>query len=159
MSITITLVIQGLAFFLVAWVVMRYGWPFINGAIEERQQKIAAGLAAADRGQQELKDANARVEDLVREARGKAAQIVAQASQRALEVVEEAKQNAHGEGERLIVAAKGEIAAESARARGELRAQVAGLAIAGATRLLQREVDAKTHAKLLEELAAQIGGG
>jgi len=156
MSITITLIIQGFALFVVAWAVMKFGWPKIIGAIEARQKKIADGLAAADRGQKDLDEAKAQALDIVREARSKAAQIVEQANRRGGEVVEEARGTALAEGERLIAAARGEISTETARARGELRREVAHLALVGASQLLQREVDAKAHAQLLDELATRI---
>jgi F-type H+-transporting ATPase subunit b len=159
MSITITLIIQGLALFLVAWLVMRLGWPGIMGAIEARQKKIADGLAAADRGQKDLDEATAKALDIVREARSRAAQIVEQTNRRSGEMVEEARGVALAEGERLIVAARTEISTETARARGELREEVAQLALAGAAQLLRREVDARAHAELLEELSSRIAAG
>ncbi len=156
MSITITLIIQGFALFAVAWLVMKFGWPNIMSAIEQRQRKIADGLAAADRGQKDLDDAKAQALEIVREARSKAAQIVEQANRRGGEVVEEARGTALAEGERLITVARNEISTETARARGELRKEVAHLALVGASQLLQREVDAKAHAQLLDELATRI---
>ena len=156
MSITITLIIQGFALFAVAWLVMKFGWPPLMAAIEQRQKRIADGLAAADRGQKDLDDAKAQALDIVREARTKAAQIVEQANRRGGEVVEEARGTAASEGERLIAVARNEIATASARARGELRNEVAHLALAGASQLLGREIDAKAHAQLLDELAARI---
>ena len=156
MSITITLIIQGLAFFAVAWLVMHFGWPHINKAIEERQAKIASGLAAADRGQKDLEDAQARAQEIIKDARTRAAAIVDQAGKRSNEIVDEAKNSAVAEGERLINSARSEIAAESTRARTELRAQVATLAVKGAEQLLGREVNAQTHAALLDDLASQI---
>jgi F-type H+-transporting ATPase subunit b len=159
MSITITLIIQGLALYAVAWAVMRWGWPLIIAAIEERQKKIADGLAAADRGQKDLDVAKAQALEIIKNARGKAAQIVEQASRRSGELVEEARGTAAAEGERLIAVARGEISSASARARGELRAEVGRLAVAGAAQLLKREVDAKAHAELLEELAQRIAAG
>ncbi len=159
MSITITLIIQGFALFLVAWLVMKFGWPVILGAIEERQKKIADGLAAADRGQKDLDAAKAQALEIERAARTKAAQIVDQAGRRGNEVVEEARGAALAEGERLLAAARTEITTETARARGELRGQVAHLALAGASQLLKREIDPKAHAQLLDELAARIATG
>lgn len=159
MSITITLIIQGLAFFATAWVVMKFIWPPLLGAIEERQKKIAEGLAAADRGQKDLDDAKAQALEIVREARTKATQIVDQANRRSNEVVEEARGTALAEGERLIVAARNEIVTEQARLRGELRGEVAKLAVAGASQLLKREIDPGTHAQLLDELSARIARG
>src|SRR3974390_2149786 len=114
MSITITLIIQGFALFAVAWLVMKLGWPAIIGAIEERQKKIADGLAAADRGQKDLDEAKTQAIEIVREARTKAVQIVEQATHRGGEVVEEARGTAAAEGERLIGVARNEIANENA---------------------------------------------
>ncbi|HUO95297.1 MAG TPA: F0F1 ATP synthase subunit B [Steroidobacteraceae bacterium] len=156
MSITITLIIQGFALFLVAWLVMKLGWPSIIGAIEARQKKIADGLAAADRGQKDLDEAKAQALDIVRDARTKAAQIVEQANRRGGELVEEARGTAVAEGERLIAVARNEIATESARARGDLRNEVAHLALVGASQVLKREIDPKAHAQLLDELAQRI---
>lgn len=158
MSITITLIIQGLALFAVALLVMKLGWPQIMSAIEQRQKRIADGLAAADRGQKELEDANAKGLEIVREARTKAAQIVEQANRRGGEVIDEARGTALAEGERLIASARTEISTETTRARAELRGEVARLALAGAAQLLKREVDAKAHAELLEELSTRIAG-
>jgi F-type H+-transporting ATPase subunit b len=159
MSITITLIIQGLAFFLVAWLVMKFGWPNITAAIETRQKKIADGLAAADKGQNALEEAKQQALVIIREARSQAAQIVDQANRAGNELVDEARGSAAAEGERLMSAARAAIVNETARARGELRDQVAGLALAGATQVLKREVDAKAHAQLLDDLAAQIAAG
>jgi F-type H+-transporting ATPase subunit b len=156
MSITITLIIQGLAFFATAWLVMKFIWPPLLGAIEERQKKIAEGLAAADKGQNALQDAQSQALEIVREARTKASAVIDQANRRANELVEEARGTALAEGERLIAAARNEIATEQARVRGELRAEVANLAVAGASQLLKREIDPKAHAQLLDELAARI---
>ena len=145
MSITITLIIQGLAFFATAWLVMTFGWPHINKAIEERQAKIASGLAAADRGQKDLEDAQAKAQEIIKDARTRASLL--RYGVRAVVVAE---------GERLITAARSEVAAEATRARGELRAQVSILAVKGAEQLLGREVNAQAHAALLDDLAAQI---
>jgi F-type H+-transporting ATPase subunit b len=156
MSITITLIIQGLAFFGVALLVMKLGWPNIIAAIEQRQKQIADGLAAADRGLKDLEEAKVQALEIVRQARGKAVQIVDQANRRGGELVEEARGAALAEGERLLAGARSEISTERARARGELRREVGHLALAGAAQLLKREVDANAHAELLEELAGRI---
>lgn len=159
MNLTITIVIQGLAFFAVAWLVMKFGWPHIIGAIEERQKKIAEGLAAADKGQQDLDEAKARAQEIIREARDKAMQIVDQANRRGNEIVEDAKNTAISEGQRLLGQARESISLESARAREGLRQEVGALAVSGASRLLGREIDAKAHAELLDQLAAEIARG
>lgn len=159
MSINITLVVQALAFLSVAWLVMKFGWPAILGAIEQRQQKIAEGLAAAERGQRDLADAKNVANDIIKEAREKASKIVDQANRRQNEMIEEAKGAAQAEGQRLIGDARQEVALESSRAREQLRREVATLAVAGASQLLGREIDAKAHADLLEKLALDIERG
>jgi len=159
MNLTVTIIIQGLAFFAVALMVMRWGWPFIIGKIDERRAKIAAGLAAADRGQRDLDEAKVKAQEIIREAREKAQQIVDQASKRANEIVEEAKGTALAEGQRLVAQAQEEIALEVTRAREGLRKQVATLAVQGASHLLEREIDAKTHAELLDKLDLEIAHG
>ena len=156
MQINATLIGQAIAFLVLIGFTWRFIWPPLLRAIDERQKKIADGLAAADRGQKDLVAAHNDALEIVREARTRAAQIVDQAGRRAGEVVEEARGTARTEGERLIAVAQTEISTQTARARGELRGEVAQLAIAGATQLLKREVDAKAHAQLLEELAARI---
>jgi F-type H+-transporting ATPase subunit b len=158
MDITITLIVQGLGFFVIAWAVMKWGWPPRMGAIEERQRQVASGLAAAERGQAELVEANTKADEIIREARAHAAQIVDQAGRRSNEMVAEARGNAQAEAARVVSHAQSEIAAETSRARDALKGQVASLAVKGAAQLLKREVDANTHAALLEELAAEIGG-
>lgn len=152
----VTLVIQGLAFFAVAWLVMKFGWPHIMAAIEERQKKIAEGLAAADRSQRDLAQAEERVNELLREARGKANEIIAQAEARASQVVDAAKTEAVAEADRQKTAAQAEIASAAHRAREDLRRQIAALAVAGAEKLIRREIDGKAHKVLLDDLAAQL---
>ncbi len=159
MSITITLIVQALAFFAVAWIVMKFGWPHILAAIEDRQKKIADGLAAAERGQRSLDEAKTSANAVIREGREKASQVVDQAHRRSNELIDEAKHTAVAEGERLVAAARSEIATDAARARDGLRREVAALALTGAQQLLGREVDAKAHAQLLEQLAAEIERG
>jgi len=159
MDIAVTLVIQGIAFFLVAWAVMQFGWPYIIGAIEERQKKIADGLAAANKGQKDLDEAKAKALEIIREARDKAVQIVDQASKRSNEILEDAKHSATSEGQRLIAQAQEEIVLNVNRAREDLRKQVANLAVKGASHLLEREIDPKTHAELLDKLELEIARG
>ena len=156
MQINATLIGQALGFLVLIWVTWKFIWPLLLDPIEKRQKKIADGLAAADRGQKELVDAQATALAATREAHAKAAQIVDQAGRRAAELVDQARGSALTEGERLVAAARAEITTETARARAELRGEVAKLAVAGATQLLKREVDAKAHAQLLDELAARI---
>lgn len=159
MSITITLIVQGFAFFAVAWLVMKFGWPHIIGAIEDRQKKIAEGLAAAEKGEKSLAEAKHSANDIIKEAHARAAKIVEQANRRSVEVAEEARGVASAEAERLVAGARQEAALESSRAREELRREAAVLAVFGASKLLGREIDAKAHAELLDKLALEIERG
>ncbi len=156
MDINLTFIVQGFAFFAVAWMVMKFGWPHINAAIEERQQKIAEGLAAADRSQKDLAQAQEKVNDALKEARTKANEIIDQAHQRANQIVEAAKNDAIAEANRQKALGLAEIDAASTRAKEELRKQVSVLAVSGAEKLLKREIDANAHKVLLDELAAEI---
>jgi len=159
MEFNATLIGQVLGFLILVWICWKFIWPPVLGAIEERQKKIADGLAAADRGQKDLEDAKGKANEIVREAREKAVQVIDQANKRSGELIDEAKHTAVAEGERLVAAARAEASTETARARDGLRQQVASLALVGAERLLGREVDAKAHAARLEELAAEIERG
>jgi F-type H+-transporting ATPase subunit b len=152
----LTLVIQGIAFFAVAWLVMKFGWPHIIGAIEERQQKIAEGLAAADRSQKDLAQAQDKVNEALKDARVKANEIIDQAHQRANQIIDTATNDAIAEANRQKALAQSEIDAAAYRAREELRKQVSALAVTGAEKLLRREIDASAHKVLLDELAAEI---
>lgn len=156
MDINLTFIVQGFAFFAVAWLVMKFGWPHIIAAIEERQQKIAEGLAAADRSQKDLAQAQEKVNDALKEARTKANEIIDQAHQRANQIVEAAKNDAIAEANRQKALGLAEIDAASTRAKEELRKQVSVLAVSGAEKLLKREIDASAHKVLLDELAAEI---
>jgi len=159
MDLAITLVIQGVVFFLVAWAVMKFIWPHIMEAIETRQKKLAEGLAAASQSQKDLEEAQARSKELIREARERAAQIVEQAGKRSNEIVDEAKGTASNEAQRLVSAARDEVARETTRAREGLRQEISKLALDGASRLLEREIDPKTHAELLDKFAAEVARG
>ena len=159
MDIAVTLVIQGIVFFISAWVVMKFLWPNIMTAIETRQKKIAEGLAAANRSQKDLDEAQAKAKEILREARDKAAQLVEQAGKRSNEIVDEAKGTAAVEAQRLIEHAHEEVALETTRAREGLRQEVGRLAVAGASQLLGREIDARTHAELLDRFSAEIARG
>jgi F-type H+-transporting ATPase subunit b len=152
----LTLVIQGLAFFAVAWLVMKFIWPPIIAAMEERQQKIAEGLAAADRSKKDLAMAEEKVAEVIREARVKAAEIVSAAEVRRAQIIDLAKEEAIEEGNRQKAAALAEIASAGNRAREDLRKQVSALAVAGAEKLIRREIDSNAHKALLDELAAEI---
>lgn len=159
MDIAVTLIIQGVAFFLVVLVVMKFLWPPLMAAIEERRKKIAEGLAAGSRAQKDLDEAKVKSQEIIREARDKAVQIVDQAGKRANEIVEEAKHTAIAEGQRLKAQADEDIALDVTRAREGLRKQVANLAVQGASQLLEREIDAKTHAALLDKLELELANG
>ena len=152
----LTLVIQGLAVFAVAWLVMKFLWPPIMAAIEERQQKIAEGLAAADNAQKNLADAQDKVNEELKVARVKANEIIDQAHQRANQIVDAAKAEAIEEGNRQKALVEADIAASANRAREDLRKQVSSLAVSGAEKLLRREIDPAAHKALLDELAAEI---
>ena len=156
MDINLTFIVQGFAFFAVAWLVMKFGWPHIIAAIEERQQKIAEGLAAADRSQKDLAQAQERVNEALKEARTKANEIIDQAHHRANQIVEAAKNDAIAEANRQKALGLAEIDAASTRAKEDLRKQVSVLAVSGAEKLLKREIDANAHKALLDELAAEI---
>ena len=156
MDINLTFIVQGFAFFAVAWMVMKFGWPHINAAIEERQQKIAEGLAAADRSQKDLAQAQEKVNEALKEARVKANEIIDQAHQRANQIVEAARNDAIAEANRQKALGLAEIDAASTRAKEDLRKQVSVLAVSGAEKLLKREIDANAHKALLDELAAEI---
>ncbi len=156
MNITATLFGQTITFFLFVWFCMKLVWPPIMNALAERKKLIADGLAAGERGKHELELASKRAADNLRESKSSAAEVIAQAEKRAAQIVEEAKGVAKAEGDRLIVAAKAEIDQEATRARESLRESVAALAVAGAEKILRREVDAKAHADLLEAIKKEL---
>lgn len=156
MNINFTLFAQAMAFAVFIWFTVRFVWPPLMRAVENRQKTIADGLAAGERGRQELELASHRSADVVREAKQRAADIIAQAEKRAAEIVDEAKVNAREEGGRILTGAKAEVEQEVFRAREALRQSVADLALAGATKILRREVDAKTHADLLASIKAEL---
>jgi F-type H+-transporting ATPase subunit b len=155
-SINLTLIVQMFVFAILVWFTMKFVWPMILGAMDERSKRIADGLAAAEQGQKDLAQAQSRADDAIREARSKAVQIVDQAQHRASELIDQAKVAAVAEGDRLLAAAQQQIQLESQRAREKLRKEVAGLALAGASQLLEREIDLKAHKDLLDRLAGQI---
>jgi F-type H+-transporting ATPase subunit b len=155
-NFNLTLIIQMIVFAILIWAVMTFAWPKILGAMEERSRKIAQGLEAADQGQQSLAQAQVRAEGVIREAREHASHIIDQAQKRANELVEHAKGQASAEAARIAASAQTQIDLEATRAREALRKDVAGLALRTASKVLEREIDAKTHAELLNKLAAQI---
>ncbi|MBU8977580.1 MULTISPECIES: F0F1 ATP synthase subunit B [unclassified Lysobacter] len=156
MNLNMTFFGQMITFIVLIWFTMKFIWPPLNKAIEERQQKIAEGLAAAEQSQKNLAQAQQSVDAELRAARTKANEIIEQAHQRANQIIDQAKNDAVGEANRQKAAAEAEIAAASNRAREELRKQVSTLAVTGAEKLLKREIDANAHKALLDELAAQL---
>ncbi|MBD3609394.1 MAG: F0F1 ATP synthase subunit B [Gammaproteobacteria bacterium] len=156
MNINATLIGQSIAFLVFVIITMKYVWPPIMAALEERKQKIADGLAAAERGKHEQELAEKRATEVIAEAKAQAQEIISKADKRASEIVEEAKDNARAEGERLLTAANAEIEQEVNRAKEGLRSQVASLAVAGAGRVLSKEIDSKAHDDMLKDLVAQI---
>jgi F-type H+-transporting ATPase subunit b len=155
-NINLTLIIQMIVFALLVWFTMSLIWPPLMRAVEERQKKIAQGLAAADRGEQELQQARQGAEAILREARERAGQIIDQAQHRANDIVEQARASASQEGQRLVASAQQQIGLEASRARETLRREIGETAIALASKLLEREIDARTHQELISKLAAQI---
>jgi F-type H+-transporting ATPase subunit b len=156
MNLNFTMVAQGLAFLLFIGFTMKFVWPPLLKAIEARQKQIAEGLAAAERGKQDLELAAKRAGEELQRARAQAGEIVSQAEKRGAAVVEEAKTAAKAEADRIVAGAKAEIEQEVFRAKEALRAQVAVLAVTGAEKILRREVDAKAHAQLLSGLEAEL---
>jgi F-type H+-transporting ATPase subunit b len=156
MNINLTLLMQAVAFFLFIWITAKFVWPMMMTKIEERQKMIADGLAAGERGKQDLATAERKSGEAISEARGRAQEIIVASEKRAAEIVEQAKQTAKAEGDRLVTGAKAEIDQELSRAREALREQVATLVVSGAEKILQREVDAKAHAALLAQLKQQL---
>jgi F-type H+-transporting ATPase subunit b len=156
MNINLTLITQGVAFFLFIWFTVKFVWPPLLRAIEARQKVIAEGLAAAEKGKQSLEVSARQAEAELRGARERAADIIAQAEKRAAQMIDEARSAAKDEGGREKAAAKAEIEQEVSRARETLRDQVAKLAVAGAEKILRREVNAQAHAELLTQLKKEI---
>ena len=156
MNINATLFAQAIVFFLFIFITIRYIWPMMQQAIDARQKSIADGLAAAEQGKKSLETSARQAGDAIKEARGRAADIVGQAEKRAAQVIEEAKTMAKAEGDREKAAAKADIEQAVSRAREQLREQVAALAVAGAEKILRREVDAKAHSDLLDGIKKQL---
>ncbi len=156
MDINATLIGQTIAMIVFVWFCMKYIWPPLLGAIEERQEKIAEGLAAADKGQQKLEQATAEADTIIAEARKQATGILDQAHARANEIVAEGKADGAKERERQLVAAKVEIEQEANRAREDLRGQVSAIAIASAEKILNREIDERQHEDILAKLAEEL---
>jgi F-type H+-transporting ATPase subunit b len=159
MNLTATLIIQSLVFIILGWVTMKFIWPPLIAAIEDRQRKIADGLAAADKGERSLADAQASAAEIVKEARAQANKIADQAHRRSTEMIDEAKSTAIAEGQRLLSDARQEVVLEKSRVRDQIRGEVGSLAVAGAAQILGREIDARAHADLIEQLAKEIERG
>ncbi len=156
MNINATLIGQTIAFAVFVWFCMRFIWPPIVGALNERKTRIADGLAAAEEGRRQKALAEQSVAQTLDEAKDQAQEIIRRAERREVEMVEEAKSTARVEGERILSTARGEIDKEINLAREELRKQVAGLAVSGASQILAREVDASAHSRMLDELTSQL---
>ena len=156
MNLNLTLVAQAVTFAAFIWFTVKFIWPHMLRAIETRQKTIADGLAAAEQGRRSLETSTREAQDAVAQARGRAAEILAQAEKRAAQLIDEARSAAKEEGNREKAAAKAEIEQQVTRAREQLRDHVATLAVAGAERILRREVDAKAHTELLDAIKRQL---
>lgn len=156
MYLNATLLAQMAVFIILALFTMKFVWPPIVKALDERAAHIKEGLAEAERGRQSLSLASKRAADTVREGKDKAAEVIAQAEKRAEQIIEEAKTQARYEAEKVSAAAKAELAQEEARMREQLRGRVAALAVAGAEQILKREVDAKAHADMLSTIERDL---
>jgi len=156
MDFNATLIGEMISFAILIWFCVHFIWPYLNKAIEERQIKIAEGLNAAERAHAELKDADSKVAAEIKQARLQASEIIDKAQQQANQIIEKARGEAVHEINRLKASAQDDIASMAQRARDQLREQVGALAVAGASKIVQREVDASTHRALLDQLAAEI---
>jgi len=156
MNITATLLGQIFAFALLIWFVNKLLWGPLTAMMDKRQKRIADGLAAADKGKHELELAAKHSAEILREAKEKVGEIVSNGEKRASEIIEAAKAQAKVEGNRIIAGAKAEIDQEVFRAKEQLRAEVSAIALAGASKILGREIDAKAHGDLLDKLVAKI---
>ena len=156
MNLNATLFAQLVVFFILAWFTMKFVWPPIMKALDERATKIAEGLAAAERGRQSLDLAAKHSAETMREGKGKVAEIIAQAEKRGQQIIEDAKAQAHIEAEKVVNGAKAEIEQEAARVKESLRERVAELAVAGAEKILLREVDVKVHADMLNAIKKDL---
>mgnify|MGYP006271824661 FL=1 len=157
MSINATLIGQMITFTLLVWLTMKYVWPPIIAALEERKAKIAEGLAAAEKGQEDVRLAEKKAKSILKEAKEQSAEIISSAQKRANELVEESKHQARSEGERLIEAAKAQIEQEKAQARENLRKEVSALALRAAEQILKEEIDKAKHQAILAKTAEQLG--
>jgi F-type H+-transporting ATPase subunit b len=155
-NINATLIGQMITFGIFLWVTAKFVWPPMIQALRDRQQKIADGLAAAERGSRDLEKARDEAQEILKQAKEQAAEILNQANKRNTEIVEEAKKDARTEGDRLVASAKAQIEQEVARAREELRKEVSSIAVMGAGRILGKEIDAGVHKDLLDKVANEI---
>lgn len=156
MNINATLIAQMIVFAILIWITMKFIWPPLMKAIDERAVRIAEGLSAADRAHKELADADARVAEEIKKARGEAAAIIEKAHQQAVQIVDKSKHDAISEGTRQKAVAEAEIESMVHRAREQLRDKVGTLAIAGAEKILKREIDANAHKALIDQLVTEI---
>ena len=156
MDLNATLIGQMLAFSFFAWFCVKFVWPPLLDMIEERQKEIADGLAAADKGNRALEEAEVEKSSILDEARGQAREIIDQANNRGSSIVDEARAEAGSEKDRILVSAQAEVEQEANRAREELRSQVGAIAVSGAEKILRREIDSNAHKDLLDKLAAEI---
>lgn len=156
MNLNATLIAQTIVFFVLVLFTMKLVWPPIIRALDERAKRIADGLAAAEKGKQDLASAQSRSADIEKEARARAQELISAAEKRAAAIIDEARQAAKLEGDRIVAGARAEIEQEASQLRDALRRQVASLAVAGAEKILRREVDAKAHADILAELEREL---
>ena len=156
MSFNLTVIAQAVSFALFIWFTVKFVWPPMLRAIEARQKQVADGLAAAEQGKKSLESSSKQAEQAIQAARVRAAEIIGQAEKRDAQMVEAAKAAAKEEGDREKAGARAEIEQQAQRAREQLRDQVAALAVAGAEKILRREVDAKAHAELLDGIKKQL---
>ena len=156
MNINATLILQSIAMMIFVWFCMKFIWPPLLKAMDDRRAKVADGLAASDLAEKELEAAKQSAGEQILEARNKAGEIVDQANQRHGQIMDQAKEDAAGERQRQVAAAEAEIALAANQAREELRSAVARLAVLGASRILEKEVDAETHRELLDKLISEI---
>ena len=156
MNFNFTLIGQLLAFILFVWFCMKYVWPPLLGVLDERENEIADGLNAASEGRRELEEANVKREEILQDAKKEAADLVNQANQRANQLVEDAKTSAQEEAERIKISAQNDVEQSTKRAREELRAEVATLAVAGAEKILNSEIDEKKNSEILDELKKEL---
>jgi F-type H+-transporting ATPase subunit b len=156
MNFNYTIIAQGVVFAAFIWFCVKFVWPPLLRAIETRQKTIADGLAAAEQGRKALEVSTKQADESISQARGRAAEVITQAEKRAAQMIEEARNAAKEEGNREKAAAKAEIEQQVTRAREQLRDQVASLAVAGAEKILRREVDAKAHSDLLDSIKKQL---